>query len=82
VLANQGETVVAWDGRNKKPLYRAIVWQDQRTQSTLDELPPAAHDYIHGRTGLPADAYFSASKLSWLLRNVPQVASRRRVADI
>ena len=37
-LANQGETVVAWDRRNKKPLYRAIVWQDQRTQSMLDEL--------------------------------------------
>jgi len=77
-LANQGETVVAWDRRNKKPLYRAIVWQDQRTQSTLDELPSDARDYIHGRTGLPADTYFSASKLSWLLRNVPQVAVAAR----
>ena len=77
-LANQGETVVAWDRRNKKPLYRAIVWQDQRTQSTLDELPPDAHDYIRVRAGLPADAYFSASKLSWLLRNVPQVAEAAR----
>jgi glycerol kinase len=77
-LANQGETVVAWDRRNKKPLYRAIVWQDQRTQSTLDELPPDARDYIRARAGLPADAYFSASKLSWLLRNVPQVAEAVR----
>jgi glycerol kinase len=72
-LANQGETVVAWDRRNKKPLYRAIVWQDQRTQSMLDELRPDARDSIRARTGLPPDAYFSASKLSWLLGNVPQV---------
>ncbi len=77
-LANQGETVVAWDRRNKKPLYRAIVWQDQRTQSMLDELRPDARDSIRARTGLPPDAYFSASKLSWLLRNVPQVAEAAR----
>jgi glycerol kinase len=73
-LANQGETVVAWDRRNKKPLCRAIVWQDQRTQSMLNALGSDARDYIRTRAGLPADAYFSASKLSWLLRKVPQVA--------
>lgn len=73
-LANQGETVVAWDRRTKKPLYHAIVWQDQRTKFDLDALSAEARAYIMARTGLPTDPYFSASKLAWLLKNVPAVA--------
>jgi glycerol kinase len=73
-LANQGETVVAWDRRTKKPLYRAIVWQDQRTQPVLDALPLDARAYIKTHTGLPIDAYFSAAKLAWLLENIAGVA--------
>lgn len=81
-LANQGETVVAWDRRSKKPLCRAIVWQDQRTQSVLDQLPRDTRDYVRARTGLPTDAYFSASKLSWLLKNIPEVAGAARAGHL
>jgi len=73
-LANQGETVVAWDRRTKKPLYSAIVWQDQRTQPLLDGLTADARAFAMARTGLPLDAYFSAAKLAWLLQNVRAVA--------
>lgn len=81
-LANQGETVVAWDRRNKKPLYHAIVWQDQRTQPALDALPSDARTYIKTRAGLPTDAYFSAAKLQWLLKNVPGVAEFARAGHL
>ena len=81
-LANQGETVVAWDRRTKKPLYSAIVWQDQRTQPLLDGLSADAREYTMRRTGLPLDAYFSAAKLSWLLRNVPAVARLARAGQL
>jgi glycerol kinase len=73
-LANQGETVIAWDRRTKKPLYPAIVWQDQRTQPQLNDLSGDASAFVKARTGLPLDAYFSASKLAWLLRNVSTAA--------
>ena len=74
-LANQGETVVAWDKRTKKPLYNAIAWQDQRTQMELDSLPPEARALITEHAGLPIDAYFAAAKLAWLYENVPSVAT-------
>lgn len=77
-LANQGETVVAWDRRTKKPLYHAIVWQDQRTQPALDALPSDGRAYIKTHTGLPIDAYFSAAKLAWFLKNIPSVADVAR----
>jgi len=81
-LANQGETVVAWDRRTKKPLHHAIVWQDQRTQPALDALPSDARAYIKTRTGLPIDAYFSAAKLAWLLKNIPGVADVARAGHL
>jgi len=81
-LANQGETVVAWDRRTKKPLYHAIVWQDQRTQPVLDALPSDARAYIKTHTGLPTDAYFSAAKLAWLLKNIPGVADAARAGHL
>ncbi|MFO1171197.1 MAG: FGGY family carbohydrate kinase [Hyphomicrobiaceae bacterium] len=70
-LANQGETVVAWDRQTGKPLHNAIVWQDQRTQGWLDALPDATKHSVTAESGLPIDAYFSASKLAWLLDNAP-----------
>ncbi len=71
-LANQGETVVAWDRRHGTPLYNAIGWQDRRTDAFCDELRRGGHDrLIWERTGLPIDPYFSATKLRWLLDNVP-----------
>jgi glycerol kinase len=77
-LANQGETVVAWDRRTKKPLHHALVWQDQRTQTTLDRLPSEVRANIAAKSGLPVDAYFSASKLGWLLANVSEISDAAR----
>lgn len=71
-LANQGETVVAWDRQTGRPLHNAIVWQDQRTQGLLDALPDATKEIITAESGLPIDAYFSASKLAWLLAHAPE----------
>ena len=65
-IANQGETVLLWDARTGKPLQRAIVWSDTRTESALLELD-AHRDMIRQTTGLTLDSYFSATKLRWLL---------------
>ena len=81
-LANQGETVVAWDRRTRKPLYNAIVWQDQRTQDTLNAMSAEARATTTARSGLPLDAYFSAAKLAWLLNNVPAVAEAARAGHL
>ncbi|WP_264077019.1 FGGY family carbohydrate kinase [Mycolicibacterium houstonense] len=68
-LANQGETVLAWDPRTGRPLTQAIVWQDRRAEALCGEL--AGHsDMIAARTGLVLDPYFSAPKMAWLRRNV------------
>ncbi len=72
-LANQGETVVAWDRATGRPLANAIVWQDQRTAPGIEALRAAgAAPEVLARAGLPLDAYFSASKLRWLLDHVPE----------
>jgi len=71
-LANQGETVVIWNRRTGQPLYNAISWQDRRTDDMCDQLMRSdAGRLIQERTGLPIDPYFSATKLRWLLDNVP-----------
>ena len=66
-LANQGETVLAWDRDSGRPLSPAIVWQDSRAQSICDELSDYA-DLFRARTGLVLDPYFSAPKAAWLRR--------------
>jgi glycerol kinase len=69
-LANQGETVVAWDALSKRPLYNALVWQDERTSNQIEELRRSGVEELTlQRAGLPLDAYFSATKLRWLLDN-------------
>jgi len=71
-LANQGETVIAWNRVTGQPLAPAIVWQDQRTSDAIAQLAAQGlGEEISQRSGLPLDAYFSASKLRWLLDNVP-----------
>lgn len=70
-IANQGETVVAWDARTKEPLHRAIVWQDNRTRDAVERLrAQGVEGLVLARAGLPLDPYFSATKLRWLLDNV------------
>ncbi|HWJ42856.1 MAG TPA: glycerol kinase, partial [Solirubrobacterales bacterium] len=69
-IANQRETVVAWDPDSGEPIHRALVWQDRRTAGRCDELRAAGHEpLVRERTGLPLDPYFSGTKIEWLLRN-------------
>jgi len=77
-LANQGESCLAWDAHTGKPLSPVIVWQDARTSAGLADLPPPAHARSKTICGLPLDAYFSASKLAWLVTNNPEVAAARK----
>jgi glycerol kinase len=74
-IDNQGETVIAWDGASGMPIYNAIVWQDQRTTEFTQALKArGAEQLTLERAGLPLDPYFSASKLRWILKNVPRAA--------
>lgn len=67
-LANQGETVLAWDPATGAPLTDAIVWQDKRAEGVCDELAPHA-DRLRELTGLPLDPYFAAPKMAWIRRH-------------
>ncbi|HEX7244551.1 MAG TPA: glycerol kinase GlpK [Solirubrobacterales bacterium] len=70
-IANQRETVVAWDPASGEPLHRALVWQDRRTAERCATLRAAGHEpLVRERTGLVLDPYFSGTKIEWLLRNV------------
>lgn len=70
-ITNQRETTVVWDRKTGQPVYNAIVWQDRRTASYCDELKAAGNaSVIQQKTGLIIDAYFSATKLKWILDNV------------
>jgi glycerol kinase len=70
-IANQRETVLAWDPATAEPVHRALVWQDRRTAERCDELRAAGREaLVRERTGLTIDPYFSATKIEWLLQNV------------
>ena len=70
-ITNQRETTLVWDRETSKPIYNAIVWQDRRTAKYCDSLKQKGHlDKIKKKTGLIIDAYFSATKLKWILDNV------------
>ena len=70
-ITNQRETAVLWDRRTGEPVGNAIVWQDRRTAKFCDELKAAGHaEFIQSRTGLVIDAYFSGSKVRWMLDHV------------
>ncbi|HQX72317.1 MAG TPA: glycerol kinase GlpK, partial [Chitinophagaceae bacterium] len=70
-ITNQRETTVVWDKSSGQPIYNAIVWQDRRTASDCDKLKSAGWaETIQQKTGLIIDAYFSATKLKWILDNV------------
>ena len=71
-ITNQRETVIVWDRATGKPIHSAIVWQDRRTAEACAALRDAGHESaVTGKTGLLFDPYFSATKLTWLLDNVP-----------
>ncbi len=76
-ITNQRETTLLWDRTTGKPVYNAIVWQDRRTAEYCDLIRAEGHAAeIQEKTGLLPDAYFSASKLRWLLENVPQARQK------
>lgn len=76
-ITNQRETVVLWDRKTGKPIHKAIVWQCRRTAHRCDELKRnGLEKTFAAKTGLVIDAYFSGTKIEWLLQNVPGVAKR------
>lgn len=71
-ITNQRETTIVWDAETGEPVYNAIVWQDRRTSGYCDSLKKDGRtDLIRSKTGLIIDAYFSATKIRWILENVP-----------
>ena len=77
-ITNQRETAIVWDRDTGRPVYNAIVWQCRRTAGLCEELKqdPDFVDYVKDRTGLLIDAYFSATKIRWILDNVPGARER------
>ena len=75
-LDNQGETVMLWDRYRGTPVYNAIVWQDRRTSKMADEIAEQYGDMIREKTGLVVDAYFSATKIRWIMDNVEGVREK------
>ena len=79
-ITNQRETTIVWDAETGEPVYNAIVWQDRRTSAYCDSLKRDGRaDLIRSKTGLIIDAYFSATKIRWILDNVPQ--ARRKAEE-
>ncbi|MGH2623187.1 MAG: FGGY family carbohydrate kinase, partial [Sphingobacterium sp.] len=71
-ITNQRETTVLWNKRTGDPIYNAIVWQDRRTADYCAELIAQGHlEKVQEKTGLLIDSYFSATKIKWILDNVP-----------
>lgn len=75
-LTNQRETTIIWDRQTGRPINNAIVWQDRRTSAFCDRIRAEHADLIREKTGLEVDAYFSASKIAWLLDNVEGARER------
>ena len=76
-ITNQRETTIVWDSETEEPVYNAIVWQDRRTSEYCDRLKAEGQtEFIRERTGLIVDAYFSATKIKWILDNVPGARER------
>ncbi len=82
-ITNQRETTIVWDKNTGKPVYNAIVWQCRRTAETIDELKKQGYgEMIRDKTGLIPDAYFSASKIKWILDNVEGARERAEKGEL
>src|SRR4030095_10333757 len=82
-ITNQRETTVVWDRETGVPVYNAIVWQDRRTADYCDRLKrDGQEEFIRERTGLVIDAYFSGSKIAWILDNVPGARARAEAGKL
>ena len=81
-ITNQRETTVVWNKITGEPVYNAIVWQDRRTSGFCDEIRKKYGELIRRKTGLETDAYFSASKLNWILENVEGVREQAENGEL
>ncbi|WP_297691107.1 glycerol kinase GlpK [uncultured Eudoraea sp.] len=82
-ITNQRETVVVWDKKTGKPVYNAIVWQDKRTAEYCDLLKSEGKSkWIREKTGLVIDAYFSGTKVKWILDNIEGVRERAEAGEL
>ena len=82
-ITNQRETTIVWDRETGLPVYNAIVWQDRRTAAFCDQLKERGlADTIRNKTGLLVDAYFSGSKIKWILDNVPGARARAEAGKL
>lgn len=82
-ITNQRETTLVWDRETHEPVYNAIVWQDRRTAAFCDDLRKSGADKdVQQRTGLIPDAYFSATKVKWILDNVPGARTKAEAGKL
>jgi len=82
-ITNQRETTVLWDRKTGEPVHKAIVWQDRRTAPYCDELKKQGlEEMVRDKTGLVIDAYFSGTKVKWLLDNIPGLRKRAAKGEI
>ena len=81
-ITNQRETTIVWDKTSGEPVHRAIVWQDRRTAKYCDSIRAAHGDTIRAKTGLVLDAYFSATKVKWILDHVPGARARAEKGEL
>ncbi len=82
-ITNQRETAIVWDRVSGKPIYKAIVWQDRRTADYCKSLKEEGYsDTVRERTGLVLDSYFSATKVAWLLDNIPGARAMAESGDL
>lgn len=81
-ITNQRETTIVWDRETGEPVYNAIVWQDRRTAEFCDELRKSDGEAIQAKTGLIPDAYFSGSKIRWILDNVQGARARAEAGKL
>ena len=82
-ISNQRETTIVWNKKTGKPVYNAIIWQDVRTSDICKDLiNKGFEDYIKENTGLVIDSYFSATKIKWILENVPNAKDLAKKGDL
>ena len=82
-ITNQRETTIVWDRATGEPIFNAIVWQDSRTSAICDKLKAdGAEELVRRKTGLVIDAYFSGSKVAWILDHVPGARKRAESGEL
>lgn len=81
-VTNQRETTIVWNRATGEPVYRAIVWQDRRTAKYCDSIRSEYEDMIQAKTGLILDAYFSATKVKWILDNIPHAREQAEAGEL